>query len=96
MVSQAFHFPAPVANFCVWGTPAPLFNSLLDSGQGGTAEIWSLFFFSEIALGGKIPANAKHSKDGETPVLPKIATRGLETKAVRSTVEFEGATIRHI
>lgn len=47
-------------------------NSLLDSGQGGTAESWSSFV-PKIALGGKIPANAKHSKDGETPLLPEIA-----------------------
>lgn len=50
----------------------------------------------EIALGSKIPAHAKHSKDGKTPLLSKIATRGLETKAVTSTMEFEGATMRHL
>lgn len=95
MASQAFHFLAPVASFCVWGTPAPQFNSLPESEQGGTAGMESLLV-PGIALGGKIPANAKCSKDEETPVLSKIATRGLETKAVTSTMEFEGATIRDI
>lgn len=65
MASQAFHFPAPVASFCVWGTPAPQFNSLLESGHGGMESL----LVPGVALGGKIPANAKCSKDEETRLV---------------------------
>lgn len=68
---------------CAWGAPAAQFNSLIESGQGGTAGM-ETSLAPEIVLQCKILAEARPCKDGETPLfiaLSKIATRDLDTKS---------------